>query len=141
MNALGDSGINTGKDPLMSSPRNITRKYNLISNDKIFNSIKTGAFFVVPKRLRFRKEDGFYLVNIRWANIITLDNETAEFLINYQNSRKLFTLMEFGSDKLKLLAQLYFKDAVESGDLDFKKIQKDQGVSADLINLPQCGSN
>lgn len=137
MNALGYSGDIAGQDPLMVGPQNITRKYSLISDTNIFDRIRTGASFTVPKRLRFRKEDGFYLVSIRWANIITVDNQTAKFLMDYQVSQGQFTIKEFGGYNHELLAQLYFKDAVESNEMVFEKIQKDQGVSVDLTALPQ----
>ena len=43
--------------------------------------------FSVPNRLRFRKEDGFYLVNARWANTMPIDTNIAEFLIKYKESK------------------------------------------------------
>lgn len=94
--------------------------------------------FTVPNRIRFRKENGFYLVNIRWANTIVVSNEVAEFLIKYKTSGEEFDISNFGKDKKELLAQLFFKDVIESKHKRYKDTRSKSGFSIDPSALPQC---
>ncbi|PPR25007.1 MAG: hypothetical protein CFH34_01613, partial [Alphaproteobacteria bacterium MarineAlpha9_Bin4] len=88
-----------------------------------------------PGRLRFRKEDGFYLVNARWANTMPLDNEIAEFLIKYQKSGESFTLEDFGESKMGLLANLYYKDyVIDKSEQDIgERALKGLGLNLDAL--------
>ena len=40
---------------------------------------------------RFREEDGFWLMNARWANTIEISNEEAKFFIKKKNRKSLPT--------------------------------------------------
>ncbi len=105
------------RDPLMpeGGANNITEKYQLKINEKILKVVEEqeGKSFIVPKRIRFREEDGFYLLNVRWANAFPIDNDVGQFLIEKQKHDKPFTIAEFGSEKKQTLIYLILKDAVE----------------------------
>jgi len=118
-------------DPLMTGPGDIYRDYKLVSSKEIEKKVKQGCRFTVPKRIRFRQEEGFFVLNIRWANAITVDQAQGEILKKYWASGKSFSLAEFGEKNLKLLVQLFFKDAIESGDLKDMQIDKMLGCSFD----------
>jgi len=98
--------------------------------------ISDGLKFFVPKRLRFRKENGFYLLNIRWANTIKVSNSIAEFLLKYRDSGETFDINDFGIGKRETLAKLFFKDAIESNEAKYKDLRNKFGLSIDPANLP-----
>ena len=136
MTAKGHSGKHAGMDPLFLGPHVFEKHVNIIEEDGIEAKIKDGMEFLVPKRLRFRKEDGFYLVNARWANTMPIENDIAEMLIKYKENQKSFTFKEFGEGNIDLLANLYYKDVV------INKKDKDigerglKGLSLNLDALP-----
>lgn len=131
MASLGTDGKISGKDPLFKGPHVFTRHFDVVTDGKALEDIDQGAKFVVPDRIRFRREDGFYVLNIRWANAIKIDNETAEFLMNHQQSGARFTLQEFGENKRELLINLNFKDAVEMVGYEIKDVRQFKGVGID----------
>ena len=81
--------------------------------------------------MRFRKEKGFYLVNIQWANTIEVNNEIAEFLIKFQRTKKPFTLKEFGKEKKNVLMKLFIKRVVESDEVHNVDVEEFCGLSLD----------
>lgn len=136
MTAKGHTGKHAGMDPLFLGPHVFEKHVKIVEENDFRKKIKSGMKFKVPNRLRFRKEDGFYLVNARWANTMPIANKIAELLIKYKESGKTFTLNEFGSENIDLLANLYYKDVVED------ELQKDigerglKGLSINLDALP-----
>ncbi|MCX5815307.1 MAG: radical SAM protein [Proteobacteria bacterium] len=54
------------KDNLMVSKTNFVKPYRIVYDESIYGRLNRELRFTVPQRLRFRKENGFYLVNIRW---------------------------------------------------------------------------
>ena len=112
MTAKAYTGNHAEKDPLFLGPHVFEKHVKLVQDDRLPDKIRNGMEFYSPSRLRFRKEDGFYLVNARWANTMPLENDVAELLIKFQKSEKSFTLKEFGEEKIDLLANLYYKDYV-----------------------------
>lgn len=136
MTAKGHTGKHAGMDPLFLGPHVFEKHVKIVEENDFRKKIKSGMKFKVPNRLRFRKEDGFYLVNARWANTMPIANKIAELLIKYKDSGKTFTLNEFGSENIDLLANLYYKDVVED------ELQKDigerglKGLSINLDALP-----
>jgi len=134
MSALGYHGKISSKDQLMVNKDNFVKPYKFISDPEIYKKIENGLKFTVPKRLRFRKEEGFYLLNIRWANTITCPSEEAEFLIKYRDSGKEFGIKEFGPHNKDILAQLLFKDAIECNKLKFDDLKRKAGLSIDIFS-------
>ncbi len=136
MTAKGFTGKHAGMDPLFLGPHVFERHVKIVEDNGLDLKIKEGMQFLVPKRLRFRKENGFYLVNVRWANTMPIDNDIAKFLIKYQESGLNFTINEFGKDKVDLLANLYYKDVVvnkEDEDIGERALK---GLSINLDALP-----
>ena len=75
------------------------------------------------------------MLNIRWANTITVSNEIAECLIRYQESGEEFDINDFGKDKKEDLAMLFFKDAVECKEVSYNNIRSKDGLSVDIAAL------
>jgi len=138
MMALGHYGSHKERDPLFVGPQGVIRDFKVADNEEIFSALDSGMTFSVPKRLRFRKEDGFYLLSIRWANVITIPTAIAEFLISCQHNDESFTLEDVGKEHRDLLAGLFFKDAIEScGEKTIQVKQESPiGLSVNLENLP-----
>ena len=139
MMALGHYGGHKEKDPLFVGPQGITRHFKVAGNTEILDAIESGTRFSVPKRLRFRKEDGFYLLSIRWANVITIPTAIAEFLISRQHSGESFILEDIGKEHRDFLAGLFFKDALESydeGETIQTQPKSPTGLGVNLENLP-----
>ena len=138
MTSLGINGRHDGKDPLYMGPHVFEKHFKLVENANIKNDILKGMNFYVPERLRFRKEDGFYLVNARWANTMPVNEKVGEFLIKYQESGNSFKYLDFGEENIDLLASLLFKDFLESDDKN--NVDEDdrsfKGLSINLDALP-----
>lgn len=140
MMALGQYGAHEAKDPLFVGPDGIYKPFKLVNNPAVYEAIDRGAKFTAPKRLRFRQEDGFYLLNIRWGNSITVPNEIAEFLIEYRDSGEEFTIEEFGRENREALAGLFFKDAVECKELRYDDLRSMAGLSINPEALPSIAA-
>ena len=120
------------KDQLMENKDNFSKHYQIVHDPDIYSKIEQGLKFNVPKRLRFRKENGFYLINIRWANTITVDTKVGEFLVKHRSTREEFDLNDFGKANRETLAKLYFKDAIESKYIQYDDQRKKAGLSIDI---------
>lgn len=130
------NGETATKDPLYVGPNNVKRHFKLITDNKIYEVIKNKGKFTVRDSLRFRDEDGFTLVNIRWGNTISVDTELAEFLKRYQKNRDEFTIDDFGEENIEWLANLFFKDVVETKNYNPKDERSFMGVSANIEHIP-----
>ena len=67
-----------------------------VNNTESIRKIRDGARLKVPKRIRWRQEDGFNLLNIRWGNTIEVSDEVAAFFKLYQKTGSTFTIDDFG---------------------------------------------
>ena len=123
-----------GKDPLFKGKEFIVKPFKFIQDTKVIDLIKNGAQLSVPSRLRWRKEEGFNLLNIRWANTIEVSNSDANFLKSYQNTNKTFTIDDFGVGREEELANLLYKDAIISDEIPLNLHPK--GVSINPAKLP-----
>jgi radical SAM protein with 4Fe4S-binding SPASM domain len=133
MHAFSATGKMDGKDPLMPGKEFITKPFKFKNHKELIKKISDNSNIYVPERIRFRKEDGFYLMNIRWANTIEISEEEAEFFIKIKQSKHSFKPKEFHGTKTRL-ADLLSKDALECKEikLDIKKT----GVNIDPAKLP-----
>jgi len=132
MSALGYFGAMNERDNLMTKKNDFIKPFKITRDESIYALIDNGFNFTVPKSLRFRKEAGFYLVNIRWANTITCKNDVAELLITHQKSGAPFDLNEFGVENRNMLADLYFKDALECEAVTATREKSLLGLSANI---------
>jgi len=125
-------------DNLMIGKEYIVKPYKMPIDNKMLEAVNNGERFIVPKRIRFRKESGFYVVNVRWANAFPIETEIAEFLINTQKNEKRFNLDDFGITKKEIMLRLFMKDVIEpvnnnfSCDSDSKLV----GASIDPFTIP-----
>ena len=139
MASQGHYGSRAAKDPLYMGPSAIYRDFQFSGVDSVGEKITSDTRFKVPKRLRFRREDGFFLVNIRWANTISVANAIAEFLMSYQETQAVFTLREFTSGTEAMLKDLFYKDVIECLDEDICLTPESrmQGTSVNIEDLPR----
>lgn len=114
MSALGHSGNRAAKDPLFVGPHAFTHHFEMTQDEGVLAAIDAGLRFFAPKRLRFRRENGFHLINVRWANCFPIEDEIAEFLMRHRDSGESFSLLDIGTQHRRLLAHLLAKDAIEA---------------------------
>lgn len=106
------TGSCCGKDPLMTGPDMITVPYRPAPNLDTVKRLKALARCIVPERLRFRKEDGFYLINVRWGSTTFDSDAIAKFLLEHQASGNSFNYLEFPGT-FDDLVSLYHRDIIE----------------------------
>lgn len=134
MTSVSKYGKHEEKDPLYQGFKVFKKHYEPVRNKKILEMIEKGAKFSVPKRIRFRKENDFYLISIRWGNVIPLDTKNSNKLIELQKKRIRFTLNDNFFDKNTLL-NLYAKDLIESKDLKNIEVADKLGLSLNFEAL------
>ncbi|MBT3921889.1 MAG: radical SAM protein [Nitrospina sp.] len=131
------------KDPLWLGRENIGVPYKPEIPEAIFKAVDEGKSFIVPQRVRFRKEDGFYVINIRWANAFQIASDLAEFLIEMKDKQQTFNLDDISrcvEDPRKSLTYMVFKDGVEPMDQELKNHLVDRpktGASVNPFELPE----
>ena len=135
MDAFSASGKMDGKDPLMPGKEFIVKPFKFKNHSYVTDKVKSGIKFKVPARIRFRKEDGFWLMNIRWASTIEITNEEARFFIEKQKNNMYFTYKDLKTkNSIERLSSFACKDAIISDEIkiDVKKT----GVNIDPSKLP-----
>ena len=130
------NGKTATRDPLYVGPNNVKKHFKLISDEKIYEKIRSKEKFKVRESLRFREEKNCTLVNIRWGNTISVDKELALFLKKYKESQKFFTIDEFGQENKEWLANLFFKDVVIAQTYKIDDDKGFMGVSANIEHIP-----
>lgn len=104
------------QDPLWRGHEEIGVPFKLEIPSVISEAVDSGEKFEVPSRIRFRKENGFYVVNIRWANAFTIESDLAEYMQECQTNKATFTLTEMKTrvaDARTSLIYMIFKDGIE----------------------------
>ncbi len=114
MSALGIYGDHAAKDPLFVGPHAFEKHFTLTADEDLRQRILDGLSFTAPERLRFRQEDGFFLVNARWGNSFPIETQVAKFLIEKRDSGASFTAADLGDATGDLMMALFVKDVVES---------------------------
>jgi pyrroloquinoline quinone biosynthesis protein E len=137
MSALGAYGAHENKDPLYVG-HHVFKKIHQPFEDAAFREkLTAGLELEALKGMRFRAEEGFYLVNIRWGNSITVNTELGQFLEKQVNSGGSFCLSDLGSEYADTLIGLYHKGAIEAPGLERTSQIKKQGLSLNVESLPQ----
>lgn len=130
------------KDPLFVGMENISIPYKAKISSDIYALVDNNEEFIVPETIRFRQEDDFYSINIRWANSFTIKSEIAEFLIKMQSSGECISLDNMaGKDPRAELLQLIFKETVVPENNKMREIVEaglKQGCSISPEDLPQA---
>ena len=135
MDAFAASGKMDGKDPLMPGKEFIVKPFKFKNFSFVNDLVEKGAKISVPKTIRWRKENNFWLMNIRWANTIEITNEEAEFFIKAQKKSTKFTYSDFKNiGSIERLAGFICKEAIVSEEIkiDVRKT----GVNIDPSKLP-----
>ena len=138
MDAFAATGKMNGKDPLFKGKKFIFKPYKHIEDAETIRKIRDGVDLKVPERIRWRQEDGFNLLNIRWGNTIEVSDEVAAFFKLYQKTGSTFTIDDFGKGREIELSNFVYKEAIVSDDLSLKIKRK--GVSVDPDKLPKLES-
>ena len=139
MHGFAATGKMDQKDPLMPGKEFIVKPYKLDNDTYISDKIKNNASMYVPKTIRFRREDGFYLLNIRWGNTIEITIEEGEFLIEKQEKKETFKLSDVHFDNSLLrLSGFVAKEALKSKDINIE-VRK-TGVNIDPAKLPDLNN-
>lgn len=145
MTANAVNGELASKDPLFVGPQGITKDIDLVLDSKIYDYIASNGKFFIPKRVRFRDDDEIYLANPRWGNMITLPYNLGKFLNECKNNNKNFNIKDIKNLDLKnineWLANLYFKDIIDTEDTETKIEKIVTGLSLDLMYVPKLNQN
>ena len=150
VDAKAYTGKTNGRDPLMVGPiidgkthGKAVREFkplNLHYDKEIIKNFDKKYFKVSPIA-RFRKEDGFYLCSIKYANIIELENDIAEFLIFHKKNNLEFNLEKFGLKNKNLIVYYFVKDLIVSIDQEFNDLRSKskvgEGLGFDPMSLPE----
>jgi len=135
MDAYAASGKMDGRDPLMPGKEFIVKPFKFKNFSYVNDLIEKGAKISVPKVIRFRKENSFWLMNIRWANTIEITNEEADFFTKKQNDGSLFTYSDFKHiGTIERLGGFICKEALVSSEIKIN-VRK-TGVNIDPSKLP-----
>ena len=111
-------------------------KYN---QSLISDKIKNNVSMYVPETVRFRKEDNFYLLNIRWGNTIEITNEEGKFLLEKQKNKEKFKLSDVKfKNALIRLSGFVAKEALKSEEIVIE-VRK-TGVNIDPAKLPDLNN-
>ena len=110
------------KDPLFYGKDSIKKRYKIEIPEEIGKAVREGHEFVVPETVRFRKEDGFYVLNVRWANAFNISEELGAFLIERQASKGAVSIKNMPGEKAgDWLIALIYKDALEPKEKALKE--------------------
>ena len=85
MASLGFTGSLKEKDPLYVGPHAFTKHYELDGFKELEEKLDAGEKMRAPKRLKFRDEEDFVLLNIRWGNTISIPTDLGEKIKGFQS--------------------------------------------------------
>ena len=135
MASLGFSGSLKEKDPLYVGPDAFTKHYELDGFTELKEKLNAGEKMKAPKRLKFRDEDGFVLLNIRWGNTISIPTELAAKIKDFQVKGEIFKLSDFEEKHRGLVVGLVLKDALETPHYEMLNYTENVGLSLNLEGL------
>ena len=139
MHGFAATGKMDQKDPFMPGKEFIVKPYKLDNDTYISDKIKNNVSIYVPETVRFRKEDTFYLLNIRWGNTIEITNEEGKFLLEKQKNKEKFKLSDVKFDNALIrLSGFVAKEALKSEEIDIE-VRK-TGVNIDPAKLPDLNN-
>ena len=105
----------SARDPLYIGHDQIYKDFKVKLPKAVCNALDANSSLKVPERIRFREEEGYYIINVRWANAIEIPTEIAKFLINMKMKNQAFNLtdVKFNYDARTALLYLLYKDGIE----------------------------
>ncbi len=130
------------KDPLFIGMENITKPYKANFSPDILKLVDKNELFLVPQTIRFRKEEGFYSINVRWADTFSIENELAEYLMKKQSLNETISIDNMvGKDPKRELLMLIYKEALVPDNTKLREQVEagvKQGCSINPEDLPQA---
>lgn len=137
MSSLGYFGKMDASDPLKTSPEAITTNIAFHQHQCPESPGNPPPLRMrVCKTLRFRKENGFSLVNIRWANTITVPDHLAGRLQYLQINRTSFTADELSGSSTALIWSLLKKGVLVSDAYQASRTEQLSGLGLDPFKIP-----
>ena len=136
MSALGFYGDHRAKDPLWVGPHVFKNVYSPVPDDEFLRRAREGMALYPATSLRFRREDGFYLINIRWGNTITVNTELGEFLERRLTSGAAFQISDLDPSSTDLIENLFYKGAIVAPDFDCSDKIERKGLGLNVEALP-----
>lgn len=135
MSALGFAGSLREKDPLFVGPHAFTKHYELDGFEQLKEILVGGEKLKAPKRLKFRNEKNFMLLNIRWGNTISIPSDLGEKIKVFQRLGSFFSLSDFDETHRDLIVGLVLKNALETPNYEIPGYIEDVGLSLNLEGL------
>ncbi len=138
MSALGHNGSMDAADPLMDSPAGIKPSPGELASAIGLEQTTSWPEFdlKVNPGLRFRPENGFWLVNIRWANTIRVESRVGEIIRKYSRNNKTLKAAELGLSDPVAVWHLLYKGVLQSPAYRLSFRQAMAGLSLDPGILP-----
>tara|TARA_Y100000294_G_scaffold168804_1_gene179307 strand:+ start:2312 stop:3700 length:1389 start_codon:yes stop_codon:yes gene_type:complete len=138
MVAMGFNGDTASKDPLYVGPNNVKKHYKINNNDSEFDNENFSSYeFKTKDDLRFRDEKDFYLINIQWGNTVSVPYEIGSFIEKCHKNKQLFKLNDFVNKDKSWIKKLFDKGILLNDKIKTNPEVFDQGVSANLEDLPE----
>jgi radical SAM protein with 4Fe4S-binding SPASM domain len=132
------SKVINGKDPMWKGwADQLGVPFRADMPHSVVSEVDNCGSFYLPEDVRFRQEDGFSTLNIRWASIMQVDTIVAEFLLERRTTDvATFTLKDFEQWKIPnartVLLGLLYKGAVSPTN---------SLAASDLRSRPLVGAN
>ena len=137
MTALGVYGDHRAKDPLYVGPQVFEKLYEFNPDSKFLDDAIKGLPLFAATGLRFREEKGFFLINIRWGNTVTLNSEVGEVIRKSHETSEPFLITDFDEHHHPLIANLFQKGAIVAEAYKNDGSQSKLGLSLNVEALPQ----
>ncbi len=135
MDSFSASGKMDGRDPMMPGKEFIVKPFKFKNQSYVTDKIKFGAKLKIPQTVRFREEEGFWLMNIRWGNTIEITKKEGKFFLEMQKSKSAFTYKDLDIENpISRLSGLVSKEALVSDAIEIKV--RRTGVNIDPVKLP-----
>ncbi len=111
------------KDPLFKGFGAITRDFEITIPPEVVAAVENDEAFRVPGTIRFRQEDGFMSVNVRWANTFSVEQEVGDFLRARQADGRSFRVGDMvGDDPRRTVTNLVYKEAIVPDNAELRAL-------------------
>ena len=136
MVSMGFNGEMASKDPLYVGPNNVKKHFKITKKESLGKETFVNNLFYPNRNLRFRDEKEFYLINIQWGNTITVPYEIGKFLEKTHKTKQTFSSNEFINKDISWMKKLFEKGVILSDKIKTDPEAFNQGVSANLEDMP-----
>ena len=116
-------------------PHAFTKHYELDGFKELEEKLDAGEKIGAPKRLKFRDEEDFVLLNIRWGNTISIPTDLGEKIKGFQSLGTLFYSQISTTLIVIWLLALVLKDTLETPNYEILNYRENVGLSLNLESL------